>query len=177
MRPDAGTDGAQVGIGTLIVFIAMVLVAAIAAGVLIETAGFLQTESEETGEASSAQVTDRVHIVSTTGRLDNELVYEVEIDVTKAPGSGDIDLEEVVIEWIGPDGAYTKTSEDFSIDVISGSGTTLRDRSDRMTLSWSSDVSLDPNEKADVRIITSSGGKATARLRVPPSPDGSDTDL
>jgi flagellin FlaA/flagellin FlaB len=59
----------QVGIGTLIVFIAMVLVAAIAAGVLINTAGFLQSQSQQTGEESSAQVTNQLQVLSTTGQV------------------------------------------------------------------------------------------------------------
>jgi flagellin FlaA/flagellin FlaB len=49
----------------------MVLVAAIAAGVLINTAGFLQSKSQQTGEESSAQVTNQLQVVSETGIVNN----------------------------------------------------------------------------------------------------------
>ncbi|MFB6232714.1 MAG: archaellin/type IV pilin N-terminal domain-containing protein, partial [Haloarculaceae archaeon] len=59
-----GTARAQVGIGTLIVFTAMVLVASIAAGVLLNTSGYLQSQAEATGQEASAQTTDRLQVVS-----------------------------------------------------------------------------------------------------------------
>ncbi|SDF45694.1 archaellin/type IV pilin N-terminal domain-containing protein [Halorientalis regularis] len=64
-RPNRG----QVGIGTLIVFIAMILVAGMAGGVLLSTTEFLQSQSEETGEAASAQVSDRVTFISKYGTV------------------------------------------------------------------------------------------------------------
>ena len=46
----------DIGIGTLIIFISMILVAAIAAGVLIQTATSLQNTALLTGERSRSQV-------------------------------------------------------------------------------------------------------------------------
>jgi flagellin FlaB len=127
-------DRGQVGIGTLIVFIAMVLVAAIAAGVLINTAGFLQSQSEETGQQSSQQVTNRLDIVSKTGEKTSsgsveitnddygtvdsgdEQLGKVTLMVTKAPGASDIDLRDVTIQWVDDSGVYNIVSEKAARD-------------------------------------------------------------
>lgn len=97
----------QVGIGTLIVFIAMVLVAAIAAGVLINTAGFLQTKSEETGQQSGQQVTNRLQVAAATGaNLQHSKVGSVNMTLKKSPGASNIDLENATVQWVGPSGTY-----------------------------------------------------------------------
>ena len=100
---ERAADRGQVGIGTLIVFIAMVLVAAIAAGVLINTAGFLQSKSEQTGQESTAGVTNRVNVISSVGIVGNdETIHLVNLTVMKNSGSGDIDLSTATVEWLGP---------------------------------------------------------------------------
>ena len=54
--------GAQ-GIGTLIIFIAMILVAAVAAGVLIQTASSLQSKSLDVGRQSQERLTTDIEVI------------------------------------------------------------------------------------------------------------------
>ena len=114
-------DRGQVGIGTLIVFIAMVLVAAIAAGVLINTAGFLQSQAEATGQESTDLVSERIDVTSTVGIV-NETdgastgdLQEIRVGVAGAAGSNQIDLSSATIQAVGPNGQrnliFTDTNE------------------------------------------------------------------
>jgi flagellin-like protein len=59
----------QVGIGTLIIFIAMILVASIAGGVLLQTTGVLQSSSQTVGEESTAQIANQIQVISRVGNV------------------------------------------------------------------------------------------------------------
>jgi flagellin FlaB len=94
-------ERAQVGIGTLIVFIAMVLVAAIAAGVLINTAGFLQTQAEDTGTESTEQVADAINVITEVGEVgNNDEIHNVRVGVQPAAGADEINLAELTVQYV-----------------------------------------------------------------------------
>lgn len=126
-RPDPDgrrRERGQVGIGTLVVFIAMVLVAAMAAGVLVNTAGVLQNSAEQTGREATAQVSNRLTVVGAFGHvtgevrdeplpkssedvMPNESVDTVTVTVKLSPGSGPVNLSEATISWVGPETTTT----------------------------------------------------------------------
>ncbi|WP_254830931.1 archaellin/type IV pilin N-terminal domain-containing protein [Haloglomus salinum] len=165
----------QVGIGTLIVFIALVLVAAIAAGVLINTAGFLQNQAESTGQESTNQVTNGVNVIGSTGIYDGSsgTVDNVTITVSLSPGADPVDLTDAQVEFLGSS-ASIKELEAADITAVKGSGTTLSDSSDRMEifldLTGSTDLpaeQMSPGDEAEVVITTEDGSQTTEVLNVP----------
>jgi len=81
---------AMVGIGTLIIFIAMVLIAAVAASVLITTSETLQSRAKQTIREISAGVS----IESITGytNVEKTIIEYLAITVRPRAGSKDIDL-------------------------------------------------------------------------------------
>ncbi|MFB6075385.1 MAG: archaellin/type IV pilin N-terminal domain-containing protein [Haloarculaceae archaeon] len=190
---EKGTDDdrGQVGIGTLIVFIAMVLVAAIAAGVLINTAGFLQSSAQETGQSSSEQVTNRVQVVSTIGTDVSGGVSTVKVTVKRAPGAANIDLGNTIAQWTDTSGAYdltyqaTADNTHFTVTSIQDDDTSiadsqvLNDRSDRAVLKFDAGAirggsnPLPEGSSATIQLNTQSGGTTTVTLAVPETLSGS----
>ncbi|WP_276273302.1 archaellin/type IV pilin N-terminal domain-containing protein [Haloarcula litorea] len=198
-RETAGRDErGQVGIGTLIVFIAMVLVAAIAAGVLINTSGYLQSSALSTGQESSDSTTNRVQVVSATGSSlsDNE-VGVVELVVKKSPGAGNVDLGQATIQWVGPSGSYYQLAENgadgspdgrFAVSAVQDDDSSvpvLDDAADRFTITLdlgdadtldNADTfgeELAEGETATLRITTTSGAVTIKRIVVPETLSGS----
>lgn len=95
---------AQVGIGTLIIFIAMVLVAAVAAAVLIQTSGTLQQKAQSTGKEATQEVSSNLMVKSIEGvrAKNNAVSLSSTIDLLKLKvalnvGSSPVDVNQVVV--------------------------------------------------------------------------------
>ncbi|HLH86040.1 MAG TPA: flagellin [Thermoplasmataceae archaeon] len=88
----------ETGIGTLIIFIAMVLVAAVAATVLIHTAGSLQQRAQSTGSQTTQQVSSGIIVQSVWGLDSNAsdpeagYIHWIAIYVTLGTGSSPLNL-------------------------------------------------------------------------------------
>jgi len=123
---------AQAGIGTLIIFIAMVLVAAVAAAVLIQTSGVLQQRSQETGTQAIAEVSSNIGVENIVGERastsTNDLQF-VNMTIRSMAGAGDIDISQLRITIQNKTGRTDNIQYDAS--TLSGTTFTVTERRDK----------------------------------------------
>lgn len=102
-RPEDKTitenEEAAVGIGTLIVFIAMILVAAVAASVIMQTAENLQQRAYAVGKQTIRDVSSGLHVIDVTGYTDvnKSKIEYLAISIAPRAGSLDIDLNRTLL--------------------------------------------------------------------------------
>ncbi|HSV42548.1 MAG TPA: archaellin/type IV pilin N-terminal domain-containing protein [Methanomassiliicoccales archaeon] len=100
---------AEMGIGTMIIFIAMVLVAAVAASVLISTANTVREQAQSTGEQAIKNVASGFVVQDMVGSIsgNHQYVQEVYIYLRLAAGSPAINMENVIVDMTTPDSKNT----------------------------------------------------------------------
>ncbi|ELZ85823.1 flagellin-like protein [Haloferax elongans ATCC BAA-1513] len=190
----------QVGIGTLIVFIAMVLVAAIAAGVLVNTAGFLQATAEDAGQESVDKVTNRVEVLNSHGVVgNNSTIKYINMSVRLAAGSSSVDMNETSIKYLSGSevqqltnnsSGATSTGSEFALKEITdddGSFGVLNSMSDRYEVVINAGAieaetpaddndGLETGETVRLEITSRTGGTTTVILTMPQQLAGKQTD-
>lgn len=90
---------AEMGVGTMIIFIAMVLVAAVAASVLISTANTVREQAQSTGDQAIDNVASGFIVQDVVGQIDSGMkeLTEVTIYMRLSAGSPAINMDNVMI--------------------------------------------------------------------------------
>jgi flagellin FlaB len=102
----------DIGVGTLIIFIAMVLVAAVAATVLIYTTGALQQKATKTSKEATQQISSNIIVDKVLGnRTDssgtvNDSIQSLLIRIKPDVGTTSIDLRQVIVTIMDKDYRY-----------------------------------------------------------------------
>ncbi len=121
-------EQAQAGVGTLIIFIAMVLVAAVAAAVLIQTSGVMQAKSTSTTKEAAAAIGENLAVESVDGINNGIILTDLNVTIKVAAGGSAVDLSKVLLKINSNTYNYTNATpsgNQFRIWVLRQDGTGL----------------------------------------------------
>ncbi len=173
---------AQTGIGTLIMFIAMIIVASITANVLIQSATSLQNQALKTGKQAQAGISTLARVIGVLGfdGRDNT-IEDFEMELKLSPGSDSIDLRKALLSLENQNGGldltYTNNSctknltSGYFSDLNNGNGTFAvkylvkgsnwkngyLQRGDIIKLCFTTNVSIGQDEEIEMRFIPQVG--------------------
>jgi flagellin FlaB len=168
MRRDRRAD---IGIGTMIVFIAMVLVAAVAAAVLISTANQVREQATSTGDQAINNVAAGLMKVGVTGKADADgsELGTVNVKLKLASGSPDILIANVVVNTIEAGVAQSDQAVTWSflLNIPDDTQTTSIGQGDLVMLAITPDTALTPLTTMEISIIPAFGQPTYITFMVP----------
>jgi flagellin FlaB len=91
-------DVGAMGVGAMIIFIAMVVVAGIAAAVLIQTSSKLEMQALRTGDETLAVVASGIKILGIDGHNTSGAIDQIAIYLSVLSGAPDFDIGQAVVE-------------------------------------------------------------------------------
>jgi len=140
----------EMGVGTLLIFIAMILVAAVAAGVLVQTAYKLQSQAEMTGDQAVQEVATGVKIVAAWGVSNGTAITELHLKIALQAGSPQINLANMIIEI--NDGA-SEVSLSYAANASATEFSAVQVRDTYPTNSWTTtDVGVTPGDLIEITV-------------------------
>ncbi|MFH0861822.1 MAG: archaellin/type IV pilin N-terminal domain-containing protein [Candidatus Altiarchaeota archaeon] len=169
------------GVGTLIIFIAVILVAAVAAAVLISTAGSLQQRALVTGGQAEEGVStgaEAVSVMGTDARSGHNL-EDIEFLMRLQAGSESMNLNNTVVtvdtaettqnlDYSGNGGtsstvnfavAYVKQGPDYEVGYLS--------RGDVIKVTFASAENISENQKVRLKVIPRVGQPTIVEFTTP----------
>jgi len=93
----ARKDSAAVGVGTLIIFIAMILIAGIVASVLIQTMNQLQNQAIRTGQDTISEVSSGLRITQISGKVNSSKISILAIMISPILSTSNVNLSSTII--------------------------------------------------------------------------------
>lgn len=168
-------DRAEVGVGTLIVFIAMVLVAAVAAAVIITTSGTLQQRAQQTGTEATHDVSSNFKVVTIYGTRTSATadIDTVHFLLELSAGAADVSLEEVVVRYSDGVNVYHYTYDvapTFTLEWIRGDGlNNVMETGDLVDIALTLDAAAYLNERDsfEVTMVPEIGNPVYIQLATP----------